>query len=80
MSREWITKNKFKNLSVKLNDGSITDTMEASTNTTTVNATAHGLVAGDYIVNRTRSNAVREVLTVPSANQFTVSAVTGQTS
>lgn len=79
ITREWITKNKFKNLTVKLNNGSVTDTMEASTNTTTVNATSHGLVVGDYIVNRTRSNAVREVLTVPTANQFTVSAVTSQT-
>lgn len=41
IAREWITKNKFKNLVVKLNDGSSTDTMEASTNTTTINATAH---------------------------------------
>lgn len=41
--REWITKNKFKNLVVKINDGTSTDTMEAGTNTTTVNATAHGL-------------------------------------
>lgn len=73
-------KNKFKNLVVKLDNGSSTDLTEAGTNTTTINATAHGLVAGDYIVNRTRSNAVREVLTVPSANQFTVATVTGQVS
>lgn len=72
-------KNKFKNLVVKLNNGSTTDTAEAGTNTTTINATAHGLVAGDYIVNRNRANAVREVMTVPSANQFTVETVTGQT-
>lgn len=77
--REWIMKNKFKNLVVKLDDNTSTDTMEAGTNTTTINATAHGLVVGDYIVNRTRSNAVREVLTVPTADQFTVEAVTGQT-
>lgn len=78
--REWIMKNTFKNLVVKLNDWSSTDTMEATTTSTTVKATAHGLVVGDYIVNRTRSNAVREVLTVPDANTFTVSAVTSQTS
>ena len=73
-------KNKFKNLVVKLDNGSSTDLTEAGTNTTTINATAHGLVAGDYIVNRTRSNAVREVLTTPSADQFTVATVTGQVS
>ena len=49
--------------------------MEATTTTTTVKATAHGLVTGDYIVNRTRSNAVREI-TYVDANTFTVSAVT----
>lgn len=79
VTREWIMKTRFEGLEVMLDDGSVTDTMEAGTNTTTVNATAHGLVEGDYIVNRTRSNAVRKVLTVPSANQFTVETVTGQT-
>ncbi len=78
--REWITKNKFKNLVVKLNDWTSTDTMEATTTTTTVKATTHWLVVGDYIVNRTRSNAVREVLTVPDNDTFTVAAVTSQTS
>lgn len=72
-------KNLFKNLVVKLDANTSTDIAEASTNTTTINATAHGLVVGDYITNRTRSNAVREVLTVPSANQFTVAAVASQT-
>lgn len=76
--REWIMKNKFKNLVVKFDNNTSTDAMEAGTTTTTVNATAHGLIAGDYIVNRTRSNAVREVLTVPTANQFTVAAVASQ--
>jgi len=80
IAREWIMKNKFKNLTVKLNDGSSTDTMEATTTTTTIKATAHGLVVGDYIVNRTRSNAVREVLTVPDVDTFTVAAVTWQVS
>ncbi len=72
-------KNKFKNLVVKLNNGTSTDTTEASTNTTTINATAHGLVTGDYIVNVTRSNAVREITRITD-NQFTVEAVTGQVS
>lgn len=78
--REWLMKTSFANLTVKLNNGSSTDTMEATTSTTTVKATAHGLAVGDYIVNRTRSNAVREVLTVPDANTFTVAAVTSQAS
>jgi hypothetical protein len=34
-------KNKFKNLVVKLDDGTSTDTTEAGTSTTTINATAH---------------------------------------
>lgn len=65
---------------MKLDNNTSTDLTEALTTTTTIVATAHGLVAGDYIVNRTRANAVREVLTVPNANSFTVAAVTGQVS
>lgn len=77
--KEWLLKSKFKNLSIYLDDNSSTDTMEAGTNTTTVVATAHGLLNGDYIVNRTRNNEVREI-TLIDANSFTVEAVTGQTS
>jgi hypothetical protein len=54
--------------------------MEATTTTTTVKATAHGLIVDDYMVNRTRSNAVRKVLTVPDPDSFTVDAVTSQAS
>ncbi len=78
--REWILKNKFKELVVKLDNNAVTDAMEASTTTTTVKATTHWLLVGDYIVNRTRSNAVREILTVPDWNTFTVDSVTGQVS
>jgi len=78
--KEWLMKNLFKNLVVSVNKNTVTDTMEGGTNTTTIVATAHGLVVGDYIVNRSRSNAVRFIDTVPTANSFTVSvAVTGQT-
>lgn len=61
-----------------------TDTTEASTTTTTVNATAHGLVAEDMIVNTTRrgldaERGSRRVLTA-STDSFTVDAITGQTS
>jgi len=79
IKREWILKNKFKNLEVELDDGSVTDTTEAGTTTTTINATGHNLTVGDYIVNRTRANAVRKVLTTPTADQFTVDLVTAQT-
>jgi len=79
IKREWILKNKFKNLEVEFDNNSVTDTMEAGTTTTTVKATGHGLAVGDYIVNRTRSNAVRKVLTSADANTFTVDAVTAQT-
>lgn len=78
-TREWILKNKFKGLIVRLDDNTSTDTMEATTTTTTVKATAHGLSVGDFIVNRTRSEA-RKVLTVPDVDSFTVDAVAGQTS
>ncbi len=77
-AREWLLKNKFAELTIFLDNNSSTDTMEASTNTTTVNATGHGLATGDYIVNRTRDDAVRQV-TVVNANQFTVEAVPSQT-
>ncbi len=77
--REWILKNKFANLVILVDDNSATDTAEAGTNTTTVNATGHGLVTGDYIVNRTRGNAVREITRVTD-DQFTVEAVASQAS
>lgn len=75
--REWIMKSQFKNLTIELDDNTTTDTMEAGTTTTTVNATAHGLADGDWIVNRTRS-AARQI-TYVTDNQFTVLEVTGQT-
>lgn len=75
---EWIMKNKFKNLEVFLDDGSSTDLTEAGTNTTNITIVGHGLATGDYIVNRTRSNAVREITKVNDDN-FTVTTVTGQT-
>lgn len=78
-TREWILKNKFKGLIVRLDDNTSTDTMEATTTTTTVKATAHGLAVGDFIVNRTRSEA-RKVLTVPDVDTFTVDAVASQAS
>lgn len=78
IQREWIMKNKFVDLEVFIDNNTSTDTMEAGTDTTTVVATAHGLAVGDFIVNRTRSE-VRQILTVPDVDSFTVSAVTGQT-
>jgi hypothetical protein len=76
-TREWILKNKFKGLIVRYDDGSVTDTMEGGTTTTTVVATAHGLEVGDFIVNRTIGEA-RKILTVPDPDTFTVEAITGQ--
>lgn len=78
--REWLAKNKFRNLVVTIDDNTSTDTMEGGTTSTTVVATGHGLAVGDHIVNRTRSNALRQILTVPGANSFTVEAVTSQAS
>lgn len=78
-SREWVLKSKFVGLTIKEDDNTSTDTCEGGTTTTNITATAHGLATGDYIVNRTRSNAVRKV-TVVDPNNFTVEAVTSQTS
>ena len=77
ITREWILKNKFKNLVLSRDDNTVTDLMEVGTTTTNVAATAHGLANGDYIVNRTQGNEVRQITLVDDDN-FTVEAVTGQ--
>ena len=77
-TREWVLKSKFAELTIKQDNNTSTDTCEAGTTTTNIKATAHGLATGDYIVNRTRSNAVRKI-TVVDADNFTVEAVTSQT-
>jgi hypothetical protein len=51
----------------------------AGTTTTNITLTAHGLVVGDCIVNTTRANAARLVTAVVDADNFTVAAITGQT-
>lgn len=76
--REWLMKNKFSGLAISIDDNSSTDTMEVGTTTTTVNATGHGLLTGDYIINRTRNNAVREITKITN-DQFTVETVPAQT-
>jgi SPP1 family predicted phage head-tail adaptor len=58
---------------------STSDTSETGTTTTNIKMTTHGMANGDYIVNSSRSNAVRQV-TVVDANNVTVTAVTGQSS
>jgi hypothetical protein len=77
--REWITKNKFKNLQVFLDDNSSNAAAEAGTTATNITITGHGLETDDYIVNRTRSNAVRKITKVDDDN-FTVETVSSQTS
>ena len=77
--REWILKSKFANLTILIDNNSSTDLMEGGTTTTTVVATGHGLSDGDYIVNRTRNNAVRQI-TYVDPNTFTVEAVASQAS
>jgi len=78
-TREWLLKSQFEGLLIYMDDNTSTDTMEATTTTTTVKATTHGLADGDYIVNRSRSNAVRKI-TYVDADTFTVEAVTSQAS
>ena len=77
--REWLTKTNFKALSVFVDRNTSTATMGVGTTTTSIVSTGHGLKSGDFIVNRTRSNAVRQIVVV-DANTFTVDAVTSQTS
>lgn len=77
--REWVLKTQFVGLTIKLDDNTSTDACEAGTTTTNIKATTHGLATGDYIINRTRSNAVRKI-TLVDADNFTVEAVTSQTS
>jgi len=77
--REWVLKNKFKNLSILLDDNSNTGTMGAGSNSTNITFVGHGLTTGDYITNRTRNNEVRSI-TVVNANNFVVESIDGQTS
>lgn len=76
--REWVLKNKFNNMVVRIDDNTLTNAAEVGTNTTNIKITAHGFVTGDHVINRTRSNAVREI-TVVDANNFTVASVSSQT-
>lgn len=56
-----------------------THSAESGTTTTNIKVTAHGLITGDEIINTTRSNTSRTITRV-DANNFTVDAITGQTS
>ena len=76
--RQWVLQYPFVNLSILYDDGTHTKTAESGTTTTTVKVTGHGFNVGDHVVNRSRSNAVREILT-KDADHFTVQTVTGQT-
>lgn len=76
--REWLMKSKFNNLEVTIDDGTSAHSAESGTNTTNIKITGHGLSTGDHIINRTRSNAVREI-TYVDADNFTVETVGSQT-
>ena len=76
--REWLMKSKFNSLEVSVDDGTSTHSAESGTTTTNIKITGHGLSTGDHIINRTRSNAVREI-TYVDADNFTVETVTSQT-
>lgn len=59
------------------------DTAQSGTSTTSVLATDHGLLVGDFIVNTTRrtidaERGSRVVKTVPTANSFTIDSISGQ--
>jgi phage-related protein len=54
------------------------DVAETGTTTTTLKMTSHGLVSGNYIVNITRNNTIRQVTKVDSST-LTVPEIIGQT-
>lgn len=76
--KEWILKNKFSSLVITIDDGTSTHAAAAGTTTTNIKIVGHGLATGDHVINRTRSNAVREITRV-DADNFTVQTVTAQT-
>ena len=78
VKREWILKNKFKNLVIKIDNKSDTHAAEAGTSTTNIKVTGHGLVTGDYVTNQSRNSEVREITKVDNDN-FTVEAIFSQT-
>ena len=79
-ARTWLLKSKFNNLIVRIDDDTFTQATTIGTTITNVHVIAHGLSVNDHITNRTRSNAVRQVLTVPDADHYTVESVMGQVS
>lgn len=56
----------------------VLDTAELGTNTTNITMVGHGLSTGDYIINTSRSDALRQITKVDDDN-ITVSSVTDQT-
>lgn len=57
----------------------ITKIAEAGTTTTNITITNHSLVVGDYILNTTKGNIVKQVLAVVDTNNITVDVIIGQT-
>ena len=57
---------------------SVLDIAESGTTTTNIKMVAHGMTNGDFIINKSRSNAVRSI-TVVDLDNITVAAITGQT-
>ncbi len=62
---------------IRVHKFSANGTAEATTSTTNIKITGHGLVTGDLIINTSRSNAARLVTKVDD-NNVTVTAVTDQ--
>lgn len=78
-AREWVLIDKFADASITIDNNTSTHTAAVGTNTTNIKIVGHGLSTGDHVINRTRSNAVRQI-TVVDADNFTVQTVTSQTS
>lgn len=78
----WGTSYPFANPQVWLDNDTTTKTATTGTTTTNVAITAHGLLVGQWVINRsvTGGPIVRQVLAVVNANNFTVAAVPSQAS
>jgi hypothetical protein len=77
-TREWDLLNKFADLNISIDNNSLNAAAEAGTTTINIKITGHGLVTDDFITNRSRNNVRRQITYIDNDN-FTVEAVTGQT-
>lgn len=76
--REYVLGSKFGDLTILVDDGTVTETAGAGTTTTQIDLPSHGLDDGDSITNRT-VGAVRRLVVI-DPDTVEVSEIVGQTS